>query len=242
MAENEREQNLLRIFSWNINGMKGQKRDSKLDKINRLNADIVLLQETHVKNCKQIERDFPEWETLFTESHTGRRGVAILVRKTLNASIFSRIKDTESGYAVMSFKLRERTYTFVSVYHHSDDSALTDRLSKDLSKVDKSNLVIGGDFNTALSDWDRTSTIRNWKHRRINRFLTRFMRDFDLVDIWRRKHPDERQYTYKYPKEQRSRLDYFFIHETKSTSVISCEINNLEISDHSSLSLTLQIH
>ena len=75
--------------------------------------------------------------------------------------------------------------------------------------MNKSNLVIGGDFNCVNYHCDRTK--RNLD--KSSEVLTELKSKHNLIDIWRQMHPDEKAYTFIDPsaRDSNSRIDFFYV-------------------------------
>ena len=66
-------------------------------------------------------------------------------------------------------------------------------------------------------------------------FLGQTVKEADLVDAWRRKHPSTRQYTWIKITDHRvsaARLDRFYISTPFSTCVTNCQIHPVGFTDH----------
>ena len=78
-------------------------------------------------------------------------------------------------------------------------------------------------------------------NKKANEEISKMFTELDLVDIWRDQHPTTRRYTWKGNKGQRGRLDYFAV----SADLIdksSSDIENNYFSDHSTISLSIDLH
>ena len=88
--------------------------------------------------------------------------------------------------------------------------------------MNKSNLVIGGDFN-CVNDWnDRTKQ----KLDKSSEVLTKLKSKHNLTDIWRQIHPDKKSYTFIDPsrRDSNSRIDFFLCcNIVKITSTEFCK-------------------
>lgn len=71
--------------------------------------------------------------------------------------------------------------------------------------------------------------------------LNKLINSFDLVDIWRLKHPTDRQYTFSHIHNSYSRLDFFLIIFKDALCVTSMKHYNRIISDHSTGTISLDL-
>ena len=108
-------------------------------------------------------------------------------------------------------------------------------------------IVIGGDFNcTENPVEDRLCT--STEHRpKVSKALSEAVNALSLCDVWRRLHPDQKQYTWSRANSSRAsgfsraRLDRFYCPLSSLPSVVSCKISPCSLSDHSAVTLQINI-
>ena len=88
------------------------------------------------------------------------------------------------------------------------------------------SFFIGGDLNLIRNhelDYFRKS---NQKESQLSKLFEEFLIHFKLIDIWRSKHNEEKQFTYRKDNPVvRSRLaDYLIISKNLESAVLSCDI------------------
>ena len=259
----------MKIFSWNVNGLRAVIRKGALqDFLNQHNPDILCLQETKAKQG-QAEIDLPEYEELWNSAErAGYSGTAI----------FSRIKPlsvrydlpTEIGFAdefgdplaegrVLTAEFEE--FYLVDVYTPNSKNEL-ERLNLRKNKWDPEFLrylkeleavkpvVVCGDFNAAHEEIDIARPATNHhsagftdeeRQGITNLIKARFM------DTFRSLHPDEVRYTWwSHWGHARAnnvgwRIDYFFVSESLRQNLKSAEIyENVMGSDHCPISIELE--
>lgn len=95
----------------------------------------------------------------------------------------------------------------------------------------------GGDFNCSLTNIDADGGNFKVKYRTVS-MLESFSEEYELVDIWRLRHPDEKCYTWRTfnPIVQR-RLDYFLVSDSLQPYISLCNIVSTIFSDHSAVML-----
>ena len=73
---------------------------------------------------------------------------------------------------------------------------------------------------------------------RFNEKLKTFLEKYDLVDVWRKRNPNKKQFTFrqKWPVVQ-SRLDYWFVSSSVQKLVNNCDILTSITPDHSCILL-----
>lgn len=106
--------------------------------------------------------------------------------------------------------------------------------------------IIGGDFNTTLHyRSDKANTKDSTAHNSRRKSIREIMKTVNLIDVWRKKNTDKKDYTYSC-KKPISRLDYVFMLEKDLPCVKYCDIWKDEdivpvLSDHHPMKLTLTI-
>lgn len=219
----------LRFMSWNSNGLKTKIKKVKRE-IKKQKCHVVFLQETRSFEVLETLKD---WKSFFTTQTSKQRGVAILIRKDVFDESDCKIEDVNSCYIVVKCTIKGQVFTLVSVYNPQADPRPLMKLQNVIEKISDGILLIGGDFNIALNPYlDRISKTINTKHLHFKPVMNRFMTSFHLVDVWRRFHPTERQYSYE-QKEVKSRLDYLLVPEESMQYIKTCEISDKKCSfDH----------
>ena len=237
------------LLSLNTRGLSNfSKRRAIFTYCRRNKADIAFLQETHSTPETQ-SRWKNEWggRILFSHGKHNSRGVAILIRNSLDVDVIDEIPDNDGRFLFLRLKIQEVSYTIVNVYApNKDDKAiqfykkLNDfLLSQNITEED--NLILGGDFNCPLNPrLDKKGGNMAPRSNLIN-VIKRLSENFFLDDIWRVKNPLIRSYTWS----QRSpmifcRLDYWFISHHLQDEVKDVDIKNSIKSDHSAISLSLE--
>lgn len=226
-----------------MRGIRTQIKKTKiLNHLNKLNADICLLQETHLTDSELQYLKTKQYDQVFSSTYNSRqRGVSILVHKRLGLNQHTVITDPEGRYVIVNATIYNHNLTIVNVYGPNDDDP---SFFHNLFSIiqGSSNIIIGGDFNTVLNpDKDRsTAKYKNWQ---TTDTINQYMSDFGLGDSWRTLYPSDRKYTYFSTVHQSfSRLDYFLISNTLTTLVKQIIIHPIIISDHAPVSLTLSMN
>uniref|UniRef100_A0A8C2HSK9 exodeoxyribonuclease III n=1 Tax=Cyprinus carpio TaxID=7962 RepID=A0A8C2HSK9_CYPCA len=224
----------LCFMSWNSNGLKSKKEDVR-NEIEKQQCHVVFLQETH---SNEVLEELEDWKSIYTTQTSPNTGVAILIRKDIFDESCTVEKDNKGCYIVVKCTLNGQLFTLVSLYNPPANTRLLMKLRNVIEKNADGILLIGGDFNTALNPYiDRNSETKNKQHLSLNPVVEVFMTSFQLVDVWRRFHPSECEFTYKSSKSPgkavKSRLDYLFVPEESMHYIKTCEISKEECySDH----------
>lgn len=261
---------MLRIFSWNVNGLRAVLNKGALQEfIAAEQPDILCLQETKAKPG-QAEVDLPEYEELWNSAERpGYSGTAIFTRiKPLSvANVLPTETDFADEFGDPLTEGRVQTAEFdkfylVNIYTPNSKRAL-ERLNlrekewdptvrkylKDLEK--KKPVVACGDFNAAHTEIDLARPRANHHNAGFTdeeRKGIGSLLDAGMVDTFRALHPDEQRYTWwshwGHARENNVgwRIDYFFISESLKSKLEDAEIYEKYLgSDHCPISITLDI-
>ena len=260
----------MKIFSWNVNGLRAVIRKGALQEfIDKYQPDILCLQETKAKQG-QAEVDLPEYEEIWNSAE--RPGYA-------GTAIFTRIKPLSVRYdlpteVVMADEFGnplnegrvltaefERFY-LVDVYTPNSKNELERlklraekwdpeflRYLKELEKIKP--VVVCGDFNAAHEEIDiarpktnhHSAGFTDEERQGITNLVSA-----GLIDTLRTLHPDEVRYTWwshwGHARENNVgwRIDYFFVSESLSPQLKAAEIyEDVLGSDHCPVSIELEV-
>ena len=256
---------MLKIFSWNVNGLRAVIKKGAFEKfINEYQPDILCLQETKAKPG-QAEVDLPEYEEIWNSAERpGYSGTAIFTKiKSLNTSNFEvKIKDDfgdlekEGRVLIAEF---EKFY-LVNVYTPNSKPDLTRlklrenewdpeflNLLKELKKTKP--VVTCGDFNAAHNEIDIARPATNHHNAGFTdeerRGITNLIKA-GFIDTFRFLHPEVVRYTWwshwGHARENNVgwRIDYFFVSDTLKKNLKSAEIyEGVTGSDHCPISIEL---
>jgi exonuclease III len=191
--------NKLKIISFNVKGLKGPKKRTKvLNWLSKKNIDIVLLQESHYeKKDKQSWKE--EWKgDIYSSVGDNRsRGCTILINKNLQYKKISEHKDQEGRWIKLSIEINRIVYDIFNYYGPNQDE--TRHLEEMLKITDTNNInhtIIGGDFNFVYDlDKDKLGGNRstNFKCRET---MVKWQKENNMLDAWRERNPNQRKYTW----------------------------------------------
>ncbi len=234
----------LRFVTWNVNGAGSREKKLKIfGQLKKLQADVVLLQETHRPATATDQLKTTEFPNVFSACYNSKqRGVAILIHKNVNFTVLNTVIDPEGRFLIIKLSIFDKKLCIVSIYGPNvDDPSFFDVFFTALFEHLDCALVIGGDLNFGLNkEMDRLSTAgtqRNWESTNI---VKQYMSDYGLCDAWRSFHPNRRKYTFfSHVHHSYSRLDYFLVSSSLLSDISDTEINPIAVSDHAAVSLTL---
>ena len=256
--------NNCKIISWNVNGIRAIIKKNFINDINKLDADIICLQETkaNVDQTKTALTVFDQYQVFANSSKArkGYSGTAVLTRiKPLKVTydINIKIHDQEGRVILLEYD----NFNLINVYVPNSGQELKrieyrklwdkDFLNYCISTNRNKPLVITGDFNVAhqeidiarpKANYNKTSGYTQIEIDGFSKFL-----DNGFVDIFRMKNPEEIIYTwwnYRFRARERNvgwRIDYFLIDRNLINNINSIDIENKILgSDHCPITLELK--
>ena len=261
---------MLRIFSWNVNGLRAVLRKGSLQNfIAKEQPDILCLQETKAKQG-QAEIDFPEYEELWNSAERpGYAGTAIFTKvKPLSVrydlptelEFKDEFGDPLAEGRVLTAEFEE--FFLVDVYTPNSKNAL-ERLGlrekkwdpeflRYLKELEKTKpVVVCGDFNAAHEEIDiarpktnhHSAGFTDEERQGITNLISA-----GLVDTFRSLHPGAVRYTWwSHWGQARAnnvgwRIDYFFVSKSLMPKLKSAEIYEGVLgSDHCPISVELEV-
>jgi exonuclease III len=177
-----------------------------------------------------------------------KRGVGILVSRSLTYSIKSEYSDNSENILGLVLTIDGITIKLCSIYGpNHNDKIFFENLSKFLYNNPAVPIVIGGDWNTTYSTLDiphNPDVINMNSPPSLTRsgWLADFCKDHDLMDPYRALHPTRRDFSFA-PlglRKNRSRLDFFLVNSTLISNLRKCDIApvvSTSFFDHKSVSL-----
>ena len=206
------------------------------------NNIVYLLQDTHLtsKQEKYI-RTIWGFDCIFNSFSSQSRGVAIMFDSSLDYKIHNIKKDNNGNKILLDISISDKRITLVNLYGPNRDKPnFYNELKNDILDFGNQPVVIGADFNLIL---DIQKDVENYV--RVNNPYAReavldLCAELNLIDIWRERNLDKRQYTWKkmHPFKQ-ARLDFFLISEQLFTEINNAGIETGYRSDHSIINIVL---
>ena len=205
--------------------------------------DVVIVCDTRI--CKSIENVVrEEWggTCVFNSFSSQARGVAMFFKKDSTAKIVYKYTDTDGNILAVLLDYDEKRILLEGLYGPNTDSPqfYSEKAFKKILEWQPDYTIFAGDFNMVLNP---QIDLKNYLH--INNPLARQelidqMQIFNLVDIWRDLHPDEKKFTWrKFNQNKQSRLDFFLVSSSLLPYVKKAEIIPGFLSDHSSITLEI---
>lgn len=251
---------MLKLISWNVNGLRAQVRKGFLEKLEALDPDILCLQEIKLSEG-QLELDLENYEEYYNYAERkGYSGTAIFTKKkplSVTYGIGIPEHDQEGRVITMAFE----SFILVTCYTPNSKRGLErldyrqvweDAFLAYLKKLEEDKpVVVCGDLNVAHNDIDLANPSSNHKNAgftdeeraKFNQLL-----DNGFIDTFRYFHPDETEaYTWwsnfanSRARNIGWRIDYFLASEALKPRLISASIHaDVMGSDHCPVELQLE--
>ena len=261
----------LRLFSWNVNGLRAVLKKDFLEIFDTLAPDIMAIQETKLQEG-QVELDLPGYHQYWSSAEKkGYAGTAVFTRREplqVLHEIGLPYLDAEGRVVACEFP----EFWFVNVYTPNAQDELKridvrmewDDAFRDFCKgleagtlpdgstADPKPVVMCGDFNVAHEEID----LKNPKTNRGNAGFSDEERgkftellDAGFIDSFRMQHPDlEGAYSwwsYRFQARSRNtgwRIDYFLVSEAAENMIADTAIySEVMGSDHCPVFLELEL-
>lgn len=230
----------FKLATLNVRGLNNNiKKKRLLSLTKRINVDILLLQETHLKKTAfpiVNKHHFPY--QIHALSNGKARGTAILIGKNHRFEELASLKDKGGRYVITKGRLDTELVTIASIYAPNDGQLrfLEDVLLK-IQDFSDGLLLIAGDFNyVADLHLDRTYKRGLAKILAPHTYtaLHCLFEKHNLIDCWRQINPNMRDYTYFSARHDVfSRLDYCLMSKKDIHHLRNSEIGYQLLSDHS---------
>ncbi|CAM2749085.1 exodeoxyribonuclease III [Clostridium sporogenes] len=253
----------MRIYSWNVNGLRAVAKKNFLEWIGEENPDILCIQETKLQE-NQLEdniKNIDGYYSYFSFAHKkGYSGVATYTKEepiSVKHGISIVRFDSEGRILITEFK----DFILLNIYFPNgqrDEERLQYKLDfyaalfnycDELVEAGK-KLVICGDYNTAHNEIDLKNPKANEKASgflRIERDWLDKIIERGYTDTFRNMNPDKIKYSwwsYRFKARERNagwRIDYHFVSNNLLDRVENTEIlNEVYGSDHCPVMLELK--
>lgn len=235
--------NSVKFLSWNVKGMNNPvKRSRVFSHLKKLRADVIYLQESHLRNKDHVRLRHPGFHQVFHSDFNNKaRGVAILISKRINFSTTDVISDKNGRYLIITGVLCHTPVVLVNVYAPNfDDVGFAKRLLGKIPSLNTHLLIFGGDLNCVLNPSLDRSSLKTTSPSAMSKTFSDFMAQSGCTDPWRFQNPQARDYSFfSHVHHSYSRIDYFFIDRSLLPNVTSSEYLPIVISDHGPVTLDI---
>lgn len=169
------------------------------------------------------------------------RGVTILVHESIPFKVNKVIKEKFGRYLIIQGNLLEEQIILANIYApNADDPNFFQNFFLILSTL-PGKYVVAGDFNCALDPANDRSSGAVESHIRSRATIQHFMKELNLIDIWREENPDDLKFScYSGVHKSYSRIDLFLVSVELRYKIKECCYDAIVISDHAPNSLVYQ--
>ncbi len=229
----------------NCRGLNGkQKRRDVMDYLRNKNASIICLQDVHfTDNMESIVK--AEWggEGVFSFFASNSRGVVIFISNKLDYTIHKTQTDNCGNWVALDISLNGTRITLISVYGPNEDKPIFyEKIRRLVDDFNNAHCILCGDWNVIQDPVLDTSNYIHVNNPKARNVMLEMKHQCGLIDPWRLQNPKLRRFTWrqKTPLKQ-SRLDYFLLSDELTTYLISSEIEPGYRTDHSLITLVLDL-
>ena len=261
IVKKKRENKIMKLISWNVNGLRACAGKGFADTFRALDADIFALQETKMQEG-QLEMEFDGYESYWNYAEKkGYSGTAVYTRhKPLKVTFGIGMEEHDHEGRVITLEMEK--FHFVDVYVPNSQDGLArldyrmkweDDFREYLRKLDAVKpVIVCGDLNVAHKEID----LKNPKTNRKNAGFTDEERakftellESGFTDTFRYFYPDMKDiyswWSYRFKAREKNagwRIDYFItserLNDRLSGAAIHTEITG---SDHCPVELDIDI-
>lgn len=250
--EKRKEFSMMKLISWNVNGLRACVEKGFMDVVKEMDADIFCVQETKMQ-AGQLTLELPGYYQYFNYAEKkGYSGTAVFTkREPLQVLYGIGAEEHDKEGRVIALEFEE--FYFVTVYTPNSQDGLK-RLDyrmewekaflSYLKKLEeKKPIIFAGDLNVAHEEID----LKNPKTNRKNAGFTDEERaafsnllDQGFVDTFRYFYPDQKEmyswWSYRFHAREKNagwRIDYFVVSECLKEKLVSAAIHaEIMGSDH----------
>lgn len=253
----------MKLYSWNVNGIRAAEKKSFLDWLDEVRPDILCLQETKAR-IDQLGSSLIKDHGYYTYWHSaekaGYSGVATFCKEEPYS--------VQEGLGIERFDREGRVLVtehenfFIYNIYFPNGQKDNIRLQYKLDFYDEllpiineqvengANVIVAGDWNTAHREIDLARPKDNIKtsgFMPIEREKLDIYTSHGWIDTFRYFHPEPDRYswwTYRFGARERNvgwRIDYFFTNESLIDKLTDADIHqDVMGSDHCPVSITLE--
>ena len=238
----------MKICTLNVRGMgdKHKWRAIFQHLCNNKDLDIILLQETHIKNKEQVKLWECEWGGKIYAScgESNVRGVITMIHPNSVIKL-ENVKGDQNGRLVCGeLVIGEKRLILCNVYApNNDDSTFFLEMVKLVDSYTATlheGVIVAGDFNLVLDpEKDRRGASMS-NHERSLQILVDYMERASLCDVWRTMNPSSSRYTWHrwvHHQPQASRINMILIPQWMMDCVRNTSIDAGFKTDHSMVTM-----
>ena len=199
----------ISIITSNVNGLNAPSKRHRLDKwIQKQDPYICCLQETYFRPQDTYKLKVRWWENIFHANGKQKKaGVETLISDKIDFKIKEIIRDNDQR-----INPRGGRTNCNYLYTHDRTTSMVRQTLTDIKGEVDSNTMVVGDFNTPLTQMDRSSKQKINKEAQV---LNDTLDEMDLIDIFRTFHPNAEYTFFSSAHGTFSRIDHILGHRKK---------------------------
>jgi exonuclease III len=203
---------------------------------------------THKISAALLKTKLADFDFFFNSS-SNKRGVAMLIKKSLEFTIVNEFSDLDENILIKKFSKSGAEIILGAIYGpNTTNRTFYNNLTRYLSLNNTSPVVLAGDWNTTWDGSQQENNIDIINMARppnaTNGALLREMADnFNLVDPFRALNPDKIAFSYRpfgMQRKNMSRIDFFLVSSSLLEIISDSDVFSAHISsafDHKPVSL-----
>ena len=199
----------------------------------------MLLKETYFRPEDTFRLKVRGWRTIYHATGSQKKaGVAILISDKLDFKLKAVTRYEEGHYIIITGSIYQEKLTIIndSVPNTGAPKYIKQLLTNISNLIDK-NVVIAGDFNTPLTEMDRSCRHTVNKE---TRTLNDTLDQMDLTDIFRTLHPKATEYAFFLSAHGTfSKIGHILGHKTALHKYTRIEIIPCTVSEHNAMKLEI---
>ena len=169
----------------------------------------------------------------------------ILINPKLNIRTDHVTADKNGRYLLLQVAINDTNFYLCNIYSPNNVSEqktfFSNLLNILINTCSAGEVIIGGDFNCSLTAQDKFGGCAVNRKQNVISEITNLCKCLNLQDVWRRQHPNQQQFTWRDKAlKVQCRLDYWLVSAELSSLVLSTDIRNSTLSDHSAIILNLR--
>lgn len=248
----------MKLVSWNTNGLRACMQKGFLDFLNKVDADIICIQETKMQ-IHQKEFDFEGYYEYFNDAEKkGYSGTAVLTKTKPLQVLYGIDGHYNDEGRVITCEYAD--FYLVNVYSPNSQEGLArlpyrmeyeEKLRDYLLKLQQHKpVILCGDLNVAHQEIDLKNPQSNRKNAGFSdeeREKFSKLLSSGFIDTFRHLYPNEIKYSwwsYRFQARKNNagwRIDYFVVSSSLSNRIAEAEIlNEVHGSDHCPVTLILK--
>lgn len=237
----------LSIVSLNARGLRDNlKRKALFLFAKQCKTDFCFFQETHTVN-DDVHFWRSQWGNEAFFSHASQRSAGVCTLKNkFTGGILHTDCDKNGHYTCQVFDTHNINLIIINIYGYntlSDNNNLLINVEKRIcywmARFPNAYLIIGGDFNVTLDN-----TIDRWppgNQTSTSVKLKMLMQQFDLIDAWREKCPNDRIFTWcNKTRSRQSRIDFWLI-LSNLKDYVNVGILSTPLTDHKAIQIHISL-